>query len=188
MVSFDVVNCFESIPTETAIELIERDFHLIEEHTPIPREKFMEMLKICLHQANYFIYDDKFYKQKKGIFMGSSLAPVLVERVIEEIIDKSLEQLKINPDFWTTYVDDHLTSINPNEIDLLEKKLNSFDPNVQFTVEIQDMDTQSINFLDTTVYKIGTQLRTKWYHKPIASNRLLNFHSKHPRHMIQNPA
>lgn len=32
------------------------------------------------------------------------------------------------------------------------------------------------------------KLRTKWFHKPIASNRLLNFNSKHPKHMIQNTA
>lgn len=63
--------------------------------------------------------------------MGSSLAPILVERVIEEIVDKSLEELSLKPDFWKTYVDEHLTSIKLEEIDTLEKKLNSFDPNVR---------------------------------------------------------
>lgn len=116
----------------------------------------MDKLKMSVQQANYFVYENHFYKQKKWMLMGSSLAPILVQRIIEEIVDKSLEE----PDFWTTYVDDHLTSIKTSEIDLLENKLNSFDPSVQFTVEIQDMVTQSI-FLDTTVYIIGTHMINK---------------------------
>lgn len=65
---------------DLALEIIERDFHLIEEHTPIAKEDFMTMLRICLKEANYFVYEDKFYRQKRGMFMGSSLAPILVER------------------------------------------------------------------------------------------------------------
>lgn len=109
LVSFDVVNCFGKIPTKLAMMLIERDFHLIEDHTPIPKEEFMKMLDLCLNHANYFVYQGDFYKQNLGMFMGSSLAPILVERVIEEFVDKALKDLKLKPDFWATYVDDHLT-------------------------------------------------------------------------------
>lgn len=52
LVSFDVVNCFGNIPTKLALEIIERDFHLIEEHTPIPKEKFIQLLDVCLNKAN----------------------------------------------------------------------------------------------------------------------------------------
>ncbi|XP_037032177.1 uncharacterized protein LOC119071404 [Bradysia coprophila] len=188
LVSFDVVNCFGNIPTKLALEIISRDFHLVEEHTPIPKDKFMKMLEICLNKANYFTYKGKCYRQNRGMFMGSSLAPILVERVIEEFVNRAIEDLKLDPDFWSTYVDDHLTSIPESKIETLKNKLNSYDENVQFTVEVQDMTTRSINFLDLKVYNEGTQLKTNWYHKAIASNRILNFHAKHPKNMVRNVA
>lgn len=188
LVSFDVVNCFGNIPTKMALDIIERDFHLIENHTPIPKEQFLKMLDICLNKANYFVYKGKFYRQNLGMFMGSSLAPILVERVIEEFVDRALTDLKLTPDFWSTFVDDHLTSIPEGMVETLKRKLNSYDKNVQFTVEVQDQETKSINFLDLTVFNLGTTMRTKWYQKVIAPNRILNFHSKHPESMKMNVA
>lgn len=146
------------------------------------------MLRICLKDANYFIYEGKFYKQQKGMFMGSSLAPILVERVVEFIVDKALTELKLDPDFWYTFVDDHLTSIPEGLVNTLEKKLNSIEETVQFTVVKETEDTHTIEFLDTKVYRIGNRIRTNWYHKPIASNRLLNYFSSHPKTIIFNTA
>lgn len=102
-------------------------------------------------------------------------------------MDTSLKDLGLSPNFWFTYVDDHLTAIQRESIKTLLDKLNYFDPLVQFTVEIQKTDG-SIEFLDTTVINCGNKVKTKWYHKPIASNRLLNFYSKHPKSMIMNTA
>lgn len=188
LVSFDVVNCFGSIPVSLALNTIERDFEYIEQVTPIPKEDFLALLKTCLEQANYFVFNDRFYKQKLGMFMGSSLAPILVERVIEDVVNKALLELQINPDFWVTYVDDHLTSIPMEIVDTLLDTLNSYNPNVQFTVEIQNEDTRSINFLDLTVHNCGTKMKMNWFSKAIASNRLLNFYSKHPPNMVRNIA
>ena len=167
--------------------MVEKDFRLIEPHTCIGKEDFIKLLRLCLNEANYFVYENQFYRQHRGMFMGSSLAPILVERVVEYIVEVSLEELGIQHDFWFTYVDDHLTSIKREDIQTLLDKLNSFDPLVQFTVEIQK-DDKSIEFLDTTVYNCGNKIKTKWFHKPIASNRLLNYYSKHPRNMIMNVA
>lgn len=178
LVSFDVVNGFGNIPTDLSMRIIERDFHFIEEHTPIPKEQFMKMLDICLNHANYFVYQGQFYKQNLGMFMGSSLAPILVERVIEDIVDKVLEKLDLTPDFWST-VDNHLTSIPRNKVEILKDTPNSFEKTVQFTVEIQK-DDNTIDFLNTTVFNMGNKLKTKWYYKSIASNCILNYHSKHP--------
>lgn len=186
-VSYDVVNCFGNIPAELAIEIIERDFNLIEPHTMIPKKQFIQMLRICLSEANYFVFADKFYRQKTGMFMGSSLAPILVERVIEEFVEQAILELKLDPDFWATYVDDHLTSVPKEMPEIILNKLNSFHPKVQFTMELEK-ENSSIDFLDTTVVKKGDKLITKWYHKPIASNRILNYYSKHPSNMVKNTA
>lgn len=94
------------------------------------------MLDICLNHANYFVYRGNFYKQNLRMFMGSSLAPILVERVFEDIVDRALEKLE------------------------LKDTLNSFEPTVQFTVEIEKYD-KTIDFLDTTILNMGNKLRTK---------------------------
>lgn len=70
--------------------------------------------------------------------MGSSLAPIMVERVIEDTVDRALNDLKLNPDFWYMYVDDHLTSIPKEMAEKLERKLNSYDPDVQFTMVVEN--------------------------------------------------
>lgn len=76
-------------------------------------------------------------------------------------MDKVLRELNITSNFWDTYVDDHLTSILTGMIQKLKDKLNSFNDSVQFTEKTQDDLTDSINFLDTTVYNCGTHLKTK---------------------------
>lgn len=64
--------------------------------------------------------------------------------------------------------------------------LNSYHPRMQFTMEMQE--NGQLNFLDMTLVKDGSQIHTKWYHKPIASNRMLNFYSAHPERMKTNIA
>lgn len=105
--------------------------------------------------------------------MGSSLAPILVERVVEHIVEKTIDELQLQYDFWFTYVDDHLTVIRREMIQVVQDKFNSFHPLVQFTVEIQK-NGNSIEFLDTTVFNYDGKIKTKWFDKSIASNRLLN--------------
>lgn len=99
----------------------------------------------------------KFYRQKRGMFMGSSLAPIFVERVVEHFVERTLDELDLQHDFWFTYVDDHLTVIKRESIQVVQDKLNSFHPLVQFTVEIQKNDN-SIEFLDTTVYNCDIKI------------------------------
>lgn len=186
LVSFDVVNCYGNIPTEIAIRIIEQNFDKIEANTNIPKDLFIRMLKFCLNEANYFIFQGKFYKQLLGMFMGSSLAPILVERVLEEVVQHTLEKLDFVPDLWCVYVDDHLTSIPREKVDVVLNLLNAYHPTIQFTAEIQEEN--SINYLDLTIHKHSSRITTEWFCKPIASNRLLNFYSAHPSQMVLNTA
>ncbi|XP_055855794.1 uncharacterized protein LOC129919021 [Episyrphus balteatus] len=85
------------------------------------------------------------------------------------------------------YVDDHLTSIPRNKIDMVKTALESFDKDITFTYESEDILTNEINYLDVTVKRNNDgQIMTNWYHKPIASNRLLNYYSAHPIQMKFN--
>lgn len=146
MVSFDVENCFGSIPVSLAIEIIERDFDsIINKHTNIQKGEFINLLKFCLCECNFFTYENRTYRQLLGMFMGSCLAPILVERIIEDTITKTLQSLDFDPLFWMVYVDDHITSIPTNKIKIVLDKLNSFHPLIKFTHEIEE--NNRINFI-----------------------------------------
>lgn len=163
------------------MNIIERDLTKIAEHSSIPKTLFMNLLSFCLNECNCFQYENKYYRQKHGLFMGSSLAPILVERVIEDAVDNTLSKIGCAPDFWFIYVDDQLLSSVPaNKVNEINDVLNSYHPKVQFTTEVQE--DNKINFLDTTLIKDGDRIWSKWYHKPMASNRMLNYFSAHPFH------
>lgn len=189
LISFDVVNCFNNISTELALELIQRDFDShIKQHTDIPKNIFMNLLRFCLIDCNYFCYNNQFFKMKSGLFMGSSLAPICVERVLEHLIDETLLKVDAIVPFWESYVDDHITALPEDKIKVVLDALNSYHPNISFTYEIEDANRQ-LNYLDVTLIRNSDgKVISNWYHKPMATNRILNFYSNHPTHMKLNTA
>ena len=77
------------------------------------------------------------YVQKDGVCMGSSIGPVLANIILTEFERVIVPEL-INDGvikFYKRYVDDALVSIKPSDISTVLAKLNSFDPNLTFTVE-----------------------------------------------------
>lgn len=186
IVSFDVENCFTNISTDLALRIIERDFDgHISKQTNIPKKQFMNLLRFCLIDCNYFSYKNKIITMKRGLFMGSSLAPILVERVLDDAIDTMMGKLDFEPLFWYSYVDDHVTAIPTNKIAMVLDALHSYDPNLKFTYETE-VD-RKLDYLDISLNRLADgKVITNWYHKPIASNRLLNFYSNHPMRMKIN--
>jgi hypothetical protein len=68
-------------------------------------EDVMELLDICL-TTTYFQFQDKFYQQKKGIAMGSSLFLVVSNIFIEHSEERALDTADRKPAKWLRYVDD----------------------------------------------------------------------------------
>ncbi|KAJ6646371.1 hypothetical protein Bhyg_01582 [Pseudolycoriella hygida] len=192
LASFDMENCFGSISTQLAIDIIRNDFDsIIRPHTTVDKEDFIELLRICLNECNYLLYQGQFYRQLNGIFMGSSLGSIIVQIVSEHIVNLVLNQLRkegiIPPIVWLIYVDDHLVVCQEKVVKTILSRLNAFDPNhIKFTCEMEQ--NQSINYLDLTVIREHGSIITNWYSKSIASNRMLNYHSSHPRKMVLNVA
>ena len=69
--------------------------------------------------------------------MGSSLGPVLVRIVMDEIEKAIVPKLNSHLYFWKRYVDDTLAIVKEGSINHVLQQLNSFHPNVQFTFEIK---------------------------------------------------
>jgi len=61
LISFDVVSLFSSIPTDLAIDIINRKLTEIKNHTVIPKQLFMDIIRFCVTENRYFKFEDKIF-------------------------------------------------------------------------------------------------------------------------------
>lgn len=81
-----------------------------------------------------------------------------------------------------------MTAIPEDKIYHVRDLLNNYLKGViKFTEEVEE--NQQINFLDLTIHVDDTgKMKSNWFTKPIASNRLINYYSAHSQHMKFNVA
>ena len=110
--------------------------------------------------------------------MSNPISPILSDIVMEDFESHFISKLQSKPLFYFRYVDDIVLCIHKNNIDDTLKTFNSYDTNLQFTVERSN--NNSIRFLDTEII-INEQrnIITNWYKKPTFSGRYLNYNLYH---------
>jgi len=185
LISLDVVSLYPNIPLDYFYKLIDKNFEtLIKPHTCIKDiNLYKEGLKLCLNNS-VFSYENQYYKQTFGVPMGGCLSTNVAGIVMNEIISTALGKLKNKPKMIVKYIDDLLLIVNKDDTQHILNTFNSIHERIQFTVENEH--NRSLNFLDITIVRDDCNLLTKWYKKPIASNRLVNAFSNHPKHMKNN--
>ncbi|XP_071055739.1 uncharacterized protein [Onthophagus taurus] len=186
IVSFDVQSLFINIPLHKMIELVEQNWQHIEEYTLIKNKRlFIEGIKLCTFN-NYFTYNETYYRQIFGLPMGSSLSVNLSGIILNHLLDTQLNKTPIKPLLITKYIDDLLIILPKGQYSQLLDVFNDFNDRLKFTVEIPKQS--QINFLDMSIIidNDNNIIRTKWYKKDKSSDRLLNYHSNHPKSQIIN--
>lgn len=186
LVSFDVVSLFPSIPVDLAVRIIEDRWQEITEFTNMNKSLFLKILKFCIMENRYFKYDDKIYKQKKGLPMGSPASPIVADIVMEKLLDTCMDNLTTKPRILTKYVDDIFAIVPESAIKTILTTLNSFHDNIKFTIE--EEKNQQIPYLDTLVIRNNKRIEVDWYQKDTASGRIINYYSQHPKTIIINTA
>jgi hypothetical protein len=142
----------------------------------------MELLEVCL-RTKYFQVDDKFFQQKGGMAMGSSLSPIISNIFMEHSEELALDSALHKPSLWLLYVDDTIV-VWLHDSEWLQNSLshiNSLRPSIQFTMEIQS--DSAIPFLDVLIIRNETTPVTRVYRTPTHNGRYLNFKSNHPPHL-----
>ena len=66
------------------------------------------------------------------------------------------------------------------ELEVFLQKVNNYHPTIKFDYQISKM---KIHFIDTTVFKVGNQRRTKFYKKPTDKQGYLHSKLENPRSM-----
>ena len=143
--------------------------------------ELLTLINLCLEQ-NYFTFNNNFFVQKDGLPMGSPLSPLLAELFMDSFECNLFSNNKIkNIIFWYRYVDDILCLFNgtSRQVTSFLNTLNSLEPNIQFTVEIEK--DNSINFLDLTIdHKNKNKFNFQIYRKPTYTDTIIPSTSNHP--------
>ena len=183
MVSFDVKSLFTSVPIDLAVNCvknaIENNPDLLREKTKLSSDDIIDLLKICIHSVT-FQWNEKCYKQRHGIPMGSPISVVLAELTMQQIETNMLHSQTDKPKIWIRYLDDVFTIIRKDLVDKYLHDLNAVNPFIQFTTEIES--NGNISFLDLHISReINGNLSFNVYRKPTFSGSYLKFDSYNPQ-------
>ncbi|EYC18597.1 hypothetical protein Y032_0027g1604 [Ancylostoma ceylanicum] len=140
------------------------------------------MIKSVL-SCNVFRFENRFYEQRRGLAMGNRIAPLLAVIYLAHI-----ERITLTSGIllYKRYIDDVFV-IGSTEVgvETMFEKLNSFDPNVSFTMERPDNDGY-LSFLDTKVRITGGRKEHVWHKKEASANILVHAKSAHPHFIKAN--
>jgi hypothetical protein len=87
--------------------------------------------------------DDKFFQQKDGMAIGSSLSPIISNIFMEHFEKLALDSTQYKTSLWLWYVDTFLAwSHGPEQLKNSLSHINSLRPSIQST-----METESLRFI-----------------------------------------
>ena len=149
----------------------------------------INLLEITL-KNNDFEFNGDFFLQICGTAMGKAYAPALADLYMLEFDNAAChgnfsDLIKL----YFRFLDDVFFVFLGDETELknLEEYLNSIIPGIKITL---NHSPESINFLDTTIYKHKIEnndpiLHTKIYFKETDTHQLLHKASYHPKHTFK---
>ena len=182
--SMDVDSLYTNIGADAGLKSVRECFNSF----PVkdrPDDFILELLEVSL-KRNDFTFDNQVYLQTKGVAMGKKFAPALANIFMAAWEQQALQSANLRPSLYLRFLDD-IFGIWPHslqEFEVFTTHLNSIDPSIKVK---QIIDSRSIDFLDTTVFKgedfsSTFRLATKVYFKPTDTHALLHRASYHPQH------
>ena len=169
---------FTNVPLDFTIEIVlKRIYELKEIETSITRTEMKELLLLCTKNV-HFSFDGKIYIQVDGVAMGSPLGPVIANIFMVELERNILPTLTDYMLPWKRYVDDTLSWINIDYVDLVTEKLHEFHENIKFTHEIEKEG--KISFLDVLLIRIDNRIETTVFRKKTDTDIYLNWNAFAP--------
>lgn len=177
LITIDVKDMFTNIPKEKVMELIKENGMSGYQH----KDQVVKITETLMEQ-NYFRFNNKFYKQTKGLPMGSSLSPIMSEIYMNnfenKFLNNSVYRTKIKK--WVRYVDDILIIWEGSieEIKKLIEELNNIETGLQFKEEI---GVDKISYLDIRIIiSENRKLEFDIYRKSTYTDAIIPKESFHP--------
>lgn len=185
--SMDVDALYTNIPIQEGIACVKGIFEKFPDPAR-PDEELLKLLEINLTR-NDFVFDGQFYLQIKGTAMGKKFAPAYANIFMATWEAEALAKCEKQPAYYFRYLDDiwGIWTGSEIEFDQFIKTLNSHNQSIQLKSVLEQ---ETIDFLDTTVYKGPDFMRTrkvdvKVFFKTTDTHALLHKGSFHPRHTFR---
>ena len=179
MCSFDIYSLYTNIPLNETIDII------LTKLFDDPSSLFLGLTKSCFQKLlqisvlnNFFIFDNKLYRQKEGLAMGLPHSPAFANIFLCHHEQKWLDKSPVNfkPHFYRRYMDDtFLLFDNKDQATKFLNYLNSQHPNISFTSEYGN--DFKLSFLDTQIFKTDNKFHSTVYRKNTFSGLGLSYFS-----------
>ena len=177
--SIDVVGLYPNIPHEEGLEAMRNRLNM-RENQSVPTEALVDLASLVL-KNNFFEHNGKIFHQKQGTAMGTKFAPPYAISFMADFEEKAMADFDLKPFVWWRYIDDVFMIWEHGEEELKRfiNYLNSIHPTMKFT---HSFSTESIDFLDVHVSKIGSVLKTDLFVKETDTHQYLHYKSCHTYH------
>lgn len=185
--SVDIKDLYYSLPHEQLLQCVEEAIDgfgtvRFQNSAGVTARGFIELLSFYL-KSTYVRWSDNTYLQKKGVCIGSCVAPVLSDLFLAAM-NRRLEPLQHSLDIVKIfrYVDDYLVVLDgrvqyePSVRAVLNAFNHSLEP---LCVTHEPMDNNMIKFLDLKLHFLASS--TCWQYEPRAGKPLLPYSSGHSK-------
>ena len=175
MISADVKSLFTSVPTMDALatirEILEADEDL-KSQTGMTTSTLLDLVKLCM--ITNFKFRGNHYALTDGLAMGAPSSSVIANLYIGKLEEKAIPSFDgPKPKFWRRYVDDIFAILKKAVLGKFLMHLNAQHPKIRFTVDTEKENT--LPFPDLNVRRVGGELATSVYGKPMHTGRYLRF-------------
>ena len=179
--TIDVIGLYPNIPHEFGLEALRKSLDSREDQT-VSTDSLIELADLAL-KNNYFEHNKKIFKQEQGTAIGAKFAPSYAVISLDDFEKSAIDGYALKPWVWWRYIDDVFFIWEHGEESLKEflSYLNTLHPTLQFDSPVQ-YSTETLDFLDVTVTKIGNRLKTDLFTKVTDTHQFLEFSSCHPYH------
>ena len=185
MASFDVSSLFTNIPLDESVDLcvdlLFADCDTLEyKDCKFNRTQFRKLLNFAVKDT-HFVFNGQLFDQIDGVAMGSPLGPSLANIFMCILEQRYLDECpsEFKPILYRRYVDDTFCLFRSrSDIEKFLDHINSYHPNIKFTVELE-MDN-TLPFLDVSVTHDQNSFSTSLYRKKTFTGLYTDFGTLSP--------
>ena len=178
----DVESLYTSIPIADALSAVEERLRACG-----VEETFLRITIAAIElvlKLNFFEFNGRTYHQKRGLAMGTPLAPPVANLFLASLEARLMRGVP-PPVLYVRFLDDILVVQNLSETGpeaLLWDGLHAMHPDIRLT---QESSPCAVDFLDLQIYRDGKRLLHRVHQKALNKYLYISPRSCHPRHVIE---
>lgn len=180
----DVESLYTSIPIPDALMAVEERLSVCGVDESLLRIIITAIGYVLTN--NFFEFNGCVYHQRKGLAMGTPLAPPVANLFLASH-EARLMRTVAPPLLYVRFLDDilvvqHSSEVEPEPGHLLWDGLHSMHPDIKLT---RESSPSMVDFLDLQIYRHGKRLLHRVHQKALNKYLYISPRSCHPRHVIE---